>query len=196
MSTPGLRERKKRRTREAIRSAAFDLFDRMGYAATTVNEIAAAAEVSPATFYRYFPTKEAVVVSDEYDDLFEPAAQAGPPDEPLLEMFRRTFRQVLGRMAEEADLDRLRRRNTLLAREPALRAAMLEVQEEAVGRTVAEMAAYSGRSTDDLRLRVIARVVHSAVTETVGVWLDRGGEESLPELLDETFAMLRDGIEP
>ena len=58
---PGLRERKKLATRRAIRRAALALFESQGYAATTVEQIAQAADVAPMTVYRYFGTKEATV---------------------------------------------------------------------------------------------------------------------------------------
>jgi AcrR family transcriptional regulator len=58
----GLRELKKTRTRQAVQQAAMQLFDQQGYAATTVEQIAAAAEISTATFYRHYSDKEDIVL--------------------------------------------------------------------------------------------------------------------------------------
>src|SRR5690606_7272503 len=67
----GLRERKKIKTRMAIREATYDLIKEQGYDGTTVEQIAERAEVSPSTVFRYFPTKEDIVLTDEYDPLVE-----------------------------------------------------------------------------------------------------------------------------
>jgi AcrR family transcriptional regulator len=74
----GLRERKKARTRAAIQEQALHLFAAQGYAATTVRQIADAAEVSESTFFRYFPTKEDVVMHDRFDRS-RPFAVRSPP---------------------------------------------------------------------------------------------------------------------
>src|SRR6266508_3120114 len=67
MSQVSLRERKKARTRAAIREHAMRLFREQGFAETTVDQVAEAADVSPSTFFRYFPNKEAVMLQDDYD---------------------------------------------------------------------------------------------------------------------------------
>ena len=75
---PSLRERKKAKTRAAIQEHALRLFMEQGYEQTTVEQIADAAEVSPSTFFRYFPTKEDVVMYDAFDPLMVEAFRAQP----------------------------------------------------------------------------------------------------------------------
>ncbi|MGH3378360.1 MAG: TetR family transcriptional regulator, partial [Actinoallomurus sp.] len=76
----GLRERKKLKTRRSIQQHALRLIHEQGYEATTVEQIAEAAEVSPSTFFRYFPTKEDTILTDEYDPLIMESLRAQPPD--------------------------------------------------------------------------------------------------------------------
>src|SRR5215470_7669638 len=93
-ATPGLRERKKAKTRAAIQRHALQLFREQGYEATTVEQIAEAAEVSPSTFFRYFRTKEDVALYDDLDPLFIAAFEAQPAELSPVQAMRRAWRQV------------------------------------------------------------------------------------------------------
>ena len=85
---PGLRERKKIKLRRAIQTTALRLFETQGYEHTTVEQIAEAAETSTTTFYRYFPTKEDVVLDNDASPLFEVAVATRPAGEPLTATIR------------------------------------------------------------------------------------------------------------
>src|SRR6516225_3488116 len=97
----GLRERKKIKTRQAIRREAFRLFDANGYAATTVEQIADAADVSPSTFFRYFPSKETLLLADDLDPLILAAFEAQPPDLSLIQAFRRAYVAVMAHLPSD-----------------------------------------------------------------------------------------------
>ncbi|WP_369816590.1 TetR family transcriptional regulator [Mycobacterium sp. E740] len=103
---PGLRERKKLQTRARIRREAFRLIQEKGFQATTVEQIAAAADISPRTFSRYFPTKEAVLISDDHIPPIVAAFVAAPADMSVIDAYRHavetTFASLTDEQREEA----------------------------------------------------------------------------------------------
>ena len=137
----GLRERKKQQTREAIEQAAWQLFEAQGYDATTVEEIAAAAEVSPRTFFRYFDSKEAVMLGDWRGDLarIEELILARPPDEPPMHTLREVA--VLLAAQSEADDQRHREHRRLVAEASKVgdfeREVILPAMEDTITRAIA-----------------------------------------------------------
>src|SRR3954465_10121367 len=128
--SPGLRELKKQRTRIAIQEAALDLIVRQGYDATTCEQIAAAAEGSPATLFRYFPTKEDVVLQDDYDPLMAAAVAARPARERPFQAVRRALRETLAQLPDH-EMSIVRERIRLLLSVPALRARLHEQSDAA-----------------------------------------------------------------
>ena len=158
----GLRERKKIKTRQAIRRAAFRLIDENGYAATTVEQIAEAAEVSPSTFFRYFPSKESLLLADDLDPLILAAFEAQPPDLSLIQAFRRSYEAVMAHLpADQLEFENTRQR--LMFSIPELKAAMYDeyyrtvnVMAEAVSRRI-------GRPASDFEVRVFVGALTGAM---------------------------------
>ncbi|WP_433332786.1 TetR family transcriptional regulator [Spirillospora sp. CA-294931] len=128
----GLRERKKRQTRRAISDAALRLFAERGYEETTIADIAAAAEVSPRTFFSYFPSKEDVVFAELDDRMAEVAEGLAdpPPGEAPLETIRRGTVEILEALAtEHGDYGAVQVR--LVLERPSLQARALQRLDEA-----------------------------------------------------------------
>jgi AcrR family transcriptional regulator len=154
----GLRARKKARTREAIRDHAFRLFREQGYGATTVEQIADAAEVSPSTFFRYFPTKEDVALTDDLDPLFIEAYRAQPREDGEIAAIRAAMRTVLEQTPADV-VDRDRERQRIILGTPELRARALD-QTLLAFRMLAEVVAGRvGRKPDDLAVRTFVGAV-------------------------------------
>jgi AcrR family transcriptional regulator len=120
----GLRERKKVKTRAAMQRHALRLFRKQGYEETTVEQIAAAAEVSPATFYHYFPTKEDVVLYDVLDPILFASFRDQPPEMSPLSALRAAMRAAF-RAVPPAEIKVMIERTRLMRDVPALRARML-----------------------------------------------------------------------
>ena len=125
MSSPGLRERKKQKTRWSIQEHALRLFEKQGYEQTTVDQIAAAAEISPSTFFRYFKTKEDVVLEDEYDPMLLALLAQEPSDEPFLPALRHVMSMGFSQMGP-VEVSKIKQRTKLMLAVPALRMRMLD----------------------------------------------------------------------
>ncbi len=171
--TGGLREQKKARTRAAVQRAALDLIERQGYDATTCEQIAAAAQISPATFFRYFPTKEDVVLSDDYDPVIGELVRLRPPEEPPLTAIREALGQALS--AVEGDLTTVRQRTRLVLSVPALRARSHEQTESLRGYLAQAVAGRTGSPVDAVAVQVTAAAAAAALAVGVETWAAHGG---------------------
>lgn len=157
----GLRERKKQRTRATLMDAAVELCNRQGFERTTVDQIAAVADVSPRTFSRYFATKEAVMLA-LIDDTVELAAaelDRQPPEinhlEALYRAYMGMYRNTKTAPANGLTPDRLIAAIRIIMSSPALRQASAEFRPHPANRALARR---MGVDVDDQRLKLVAAV--------------------------------------
>lgn len=188
--TGGLRERKKARTRAELQRHALRLFRDRGYAETTVDDIAAAADVSRSTFFRYFAGKEQAVLYDDVDPLMAEAFGEVPAGTPLLSALRYAVRTAFERLPDEKrELEEVRM--DLARRQPEIRAALRDALS--VGAIAEQLAAGVGRDADDPDVLVFAGVVAGgrlAAQEIVA----RTPGRSYVEALDTVLGRLEQGI--
>jgi AcrR family transcriptional regulator len=190
---PGLRERKKLKTRIAIRRATYRLISEQGYEATTIEQIAEAAEVSPSTVFRYFPTKEDIVLTDEYDPIMEAELRARPAGEDPLDSIRAVLTQGLAAFIEE-EREEVIQRTRLMVEVPAIRARMTETMATTSELLVHALADRTGRSRDDLDVRVFTAAVLGAVREVMLYWAARDHKDDLIALLDRALTTIQGGL--
>jgi AcrR family transcriptional regulator len=188
----GLRERKKARTRAAIQEQALRLFREQGYGNTTVEQIAAAAEISPSTFFRYFPTKEAVVLDDAFDPFPVEAFRAQPASASPIQALRHAMRSTFAQLpAEEAAAQR--ERDALIRSVPELRARMLDGFGRSIQLLAELVAERTGRRADDSAVRTLAGAV---IGVGIAAWFS-APDQSPPDFvaaLDEGLAQLESGL--
>jgi AcrR family transcriptional regulator len=193
----GLRERKKEQTRRAIEGAAFRLFQERGYAATTVADIAEAADIAARTFFAYFPSKEAVVFGD-FDETFatlEARLKERPDGETTFEALRAWIGELIDPDGPGDDRDVVRRK--LVCDNEALEAHERHIMGR-FERLIAESVAVDlGDAPDDLAPRLVAAAAiaalmamqpHDPAEKKKAV--DAAGLAQL----DDAFAFLRGGI--
>jgi len=191
---PGLRERKKARTRAEIQGHALRLFRQQGYESTTVHQIIEEAEVSESTFFRYFPTKADVVLFDGMDALIVEAFRKQPHEFSEIHALRVALRTVFGGLSVQEGSDQ-RERVVLIFSVRELRATLLDQlvsTMELLGQVLAER---TGRQPDDIALRTVAGAV-VGVAMAVMVALADDPTADIGLLLDQALAHLEAGLNP
>jgi AcrR family transcriptional regulator len=191
---PGLRERKKARTRASIQEHAVRLFRAQGYDATTVEQIAEAAEVSPSTVFRYFPTKEDLVISDEYDPMLIAAFRAQPPGTATIPVLRGALRETFAGMSTD-ELAVQRERVLLTLSVPALWGANLANLTGTLRMLTDLVATREGRSVDDIVVRTFSGAVFGVMAEVMFRWAEEP-DMDIPAELDRALAQLEAGLPP
>jgi AcrR family transcriptional regulator len=186
---PGLRELRKARTQRAIQEHAMRLFAERGYDATTVADVAAAAEVSSMTVFRYFPAKEDLVMADEYDPVIVDRIRARPAGEPLI-------RRISAALAESAADHTPGDRALLLARVrlglsvPALRARMWDGQYRSQRYIVEALRGEDPDPDREFELWVATGACLAAAAAAIMRWAEGGGHEDLPGLMAAALRIL------
>ena len=197
-----LRERKKLATRRSLRRITLDLIAERGFAHVTVEDIAAAAEVSPRTFFNYFPSKEAALFGADPDRVaaLRDRLVHQAPGAPVLDVLRAVMVSDAQRVADElgelggdpADwLRRIKEART----DPHLRAAhaaQMAMVERAVTEGLAERL-----GTDPERdpyPGLLAATAAGVLRASVTFWAGSGGTVPLDQLVDLAFQALADGL--
>jgi AcrR family transcriptional regulator len=173
-------------TRQRLQETAVRLFTERGFDNVTVEEVARAAGVSHMTFFRYFPTKESVVVHDPYDPLMGEAVSREDPGLPALERVRRALLTAWAGIAEPADA-MIRARVELAAAHPSLRAAAWENNlrtEEVIVNALVDT------GVADLEARVAAGAVLGALTAALFDWAEHAGGDSLGDRVRRALDLL------
>lgn len=202
--TPGLRERKRRATRKAIQAAIVDLAARHGYDRVTVEEISAAADISPRTFFNYFPSKDDAVIGD-FPTLSELPATAeflaAGPRESVYAGLGRLLDAASAAFADERMPDE--RRRALLREHPGLfakRMAYLHRFEDDLtaviaGRLVADDPGPAGRADAlERRSRLLSLIGLAAVRYAYSAWVGTDDERTLGDCIREAFDELEDTL--
>jgi AcrR family transcriptional regulator len=195
-TTIGLRERKKLRTRAELTDAAFRLFTERGFDETTIEDIVEEVEVSPRTFFRYFDSKEDVVIAF-FDDMgreLRSALAARPREELPFTSVREALRLLVDVYVAQAD--RVMAAKRLSYDTPAIRARLLDKHARWENGVTEELAIRLGVDAEsDPRPRLIAAVALAAFSTAVGGWCSSRGRDDLRSLADAALESVAHGFD-
>lgn len=188
----GLRERKKARTKLAIQEHAVRLFRDQGYAQTTIEQIAEAAEVSPSTVFRYFPTKEDLVTTDEIDPLVYAAFEAQPPELTLVQAWRAAIASTYSQLTQ-VEVETEKDRGLLFLTVPELWGASLGSITKSTDMLIELSARRTGRDVHDPRLRTAVGAIFGVLLLAAFDWV-RKPDRDILAVIDDAFDQLEQGL--
>jgi AcrR family transcriptional regulator len=176
-----LRAQRRAETQRAIQAHAVRLFTERGYDATTVNDVADAAGVSPMTVYRHFPTKEDLVLVDQHGQLLAERVAASSAAQPLIRRIGNALVESAATLTDGADEQFLLARLQLMISTPALRAKHLDnfyaLQQAIVG-------ALEVTDPDaDFHAHAAASACLAAMHTALVRWAEDDGRTDLPDLI-------------
>jgi AcrR family transcriptional regulator len=191
----GLRQRKKDSSRRAIEDAAWELFAEKGYEETSINDIAERADVAPRTFFRYFPTKEAVMYP-QFEELLQAVREAfrkRPADEPVLTSLFESFEVLAGSL--EGEGSRARQRMAMMKR-PGQHAPGTEYFRTRLAEVTADLVLEREGDSEEARMRArLASGVVSLLIDTAhNCWMEAGANEPLHDVGERCRGMMGDLI--
>jgi AcrR family transcriptional regulator len=186
----GLRELKKQRTRAAIQEHALRLFTEQGYEATTIEQIAAAAEISPATFFRYYPTKEDVLIHDDFDPMLAAVLAQAPAELPPIKAMRHAMRRTFDSMPA-GEQERARVRMKMIMSVPSVRARSIDNIMASVDLIAEPLARRLDVPVADPRVRALAGGLIGSMLAAGLSWIDDDSRD-LRDVVDEALAALEE----
>jgi AcrR family transcriptional regulator len=188
-AVPGLRERKRQQTRERLTRMAMALFLERGFEATTLDDIAAAADISRRSFFHYFASKEDVVFAwqEEITAALIAAVAARPATESMLTAAESAILAMIRQLepGEAIAMAQLKRDN------PALQARD-QVKYEKLERALADaLAKRAGHKTEKLKARLVAMIATGAMRIGGELWATEGAREKPEAQAKRIFATIR-----
>lgn len=190
--TLGLRERKKAKTMINVQKKALDLFNKQGYKSTTVEQIAEAADISPSTFFRYFATKEEVVILDLYDELLIRSLEEQPEHLSPLQALKNAMLGGMDQLTEE-EIREISERNQLIMSIPELRAASINSMANMMTLLVKLIEKRSNNSKNKLDAHILAGGI-IGVNISVMTYCADHPDEDFVKLITEGLSQLENGL--
>jgi AcrR family transcriptional regulator len=189
-----LSDRRRRLMREELGRIAIGLFAERGFDSVTVDDIVAAAGTSPRTFFRYFATKDEVVLDYErrVQERLVVALEARPSGEGAVEALRQAY--IATSRVAPADRERVLQRGRILESAPALRARVNGERVADDQPLLDNVADRLGTDTHDVRVRVIVAAMGAVAASEFRAWVDGGGRGDPAKSISAALTMLKTGL--